>query len=86
MTTEEKPMCTYDCEQCNKTYKDVLYPDDPSNCIYCPDCKEKNAEIEAIKVTISMAKNCLSADSFFRLCELLRLVFEAKNYVKLPEM
>ena len=35
----EKVMCTYDCEQCGKTYQDELYPDDPSDCCYCPECR-----------------------------------------------
>ena len=36
---EEKVMCNYDCEQCGKNYNDELYPDDPSDCCYCPDCR-----------------------------------------------
>ena len=52
MTTEEKPMCTYDCEQCGENYNDELYPDDIEKCLYCIDCrvlqnqKEIDAEVE----------------------------------------
>ena len=82
----EKVMCNYDCEQCGKTYQDELYPDDPSDCCYCPECRKEAAEIEATETVISMAKSCLPNTLFLQFTGLLRLVFDKKEYVKLPDM
>jgi hypothetical protein len=59
ITEDKSTQCTYDCDQCGKTYQDNLYPKDSDDCCYCPDCRDKKPnEIAALLAEVENMKCC----------------------------
>ena len=51
-----KALCTYDCDMCNKTYQDDLYPEKEETCYLCPECRVAFKGLEKTTRDICLAE------------------------------